>query len=423
VDLAARLSELKSGFTRTFWVANFLELFERFSFYGSKIVLAVFLAETVGLGPFGVSLVGFYGFAVFCLPILAGPFVDRYGFKKSLAACFGIFCLGYFLIGLSGLPMGKPLVDAVGAKTWVIFALLVTAVGGSLIKPCIVGTVARTTTRETKSLGYSIYYTLVNVGGWLGPVLASQVRVSLGIAQVLVGASVTSFALFLATLVFFREPERDPGAEERTLGKVLRDAALVFGNVRFMGFLVIFSGFWVMFWQVYDLFPFYVRDVLHVPRFELIGSLESFSVIFLTVPVAALMKKVRAVPQMTLGLAVGSCSWLLLLVSQTWQAAAGAMFLLALGEVLQAPRYYEYVADLAPRDQVGTFMGFAFLPIAIGALVAGPLGGYLLQKYLKETMQPDKAWVILASLGFVSTALLLAYDRWVARPSAPAARP
>lgn len=423
MDLAARLSELKSGFTRTFWVANFLELFERFSFYGSKIVLAVFLAETVGLGPFGVSLVGFYGFAVFCLPILAGPFVDRYGFKKSLAACFGIFCLGYFLIGLSGLPMGKPLLDAVGAKTWVVFALLVTAVGGSLIKPCIVGTVARTTTRETKSLGYSIYYTLVNVGGWLGPVLASQVRVSLGIAQVLVGASITSFALFLATLVFFREPERDPGAEERTLGKVLRDAALVFGNVRFMGFLVIFSGFWVMFWQVYDLFPFYVRDVLHVPRFELIGSLESFSVIFLTVPVAALMKKVRAVPQMTLGLAVGSCSWLLLLVSQTWQAAAGAMFLLALGEVLQAPRYYEYVADLAPRDQVGTFMGFAFLPIAIGALVAGPLGGYLLQKYLKETMQPDKAWMILASLGFVSTALLLAYDRWVARPSAPAARP
>ncbi len=91
MDLAARLSELKSGFARTFWVANLLELFERFSFYGSKIVLAVFLAETVGLGPFGVSLVGFYGFAVFCLPILAGPFVDRFGFRKSLAACFAIF--------------------------------------------------------------------------------------------------------------------------------------------------------------------------------------------------------------------------------------------------------------------------------------------------------------------------------------------
>ena len=418
MDLAARFSELKSGFARTFWVANMLELFERFSFYGSKIVLAVFLAETVGIGPFGVSLVGLYGFAVYFLPIVAGPFVDRYGFKKSLAACFAIYSLGYFLIGLSGLPIGRPFVAVVGTKAWVIAALLVTAVGGSLIKPCIVGTVARTTTHETKALGYSIYYTLVNFGGWLGPVLASQVRVSLGIAQVLVGASLTSLLLFFATLVFFKEPEGAPDTGERTLGKVVKDAALVFRDVRFIGFLVIFSGFWVMFWQVYDLFPFYVRDVLKVERFELIGSLEAFSVIFLTVPVAALMKKVRAVPQMTLGLAVGSCSWLVLLFWQTWQAAAAAMFLLALGEVLQAPRYYEYVADLAPKDQVGTFMGFAFLPIAIGALLAGPLGGFLLQKYLKESMQPERAWTILASLGFVSTAALLAYDRWVARPTA-----
>lgn len=415
MDLAARLSELKSGFARAFWVANVLELFERFSFYGSKIVLAVFLAETVGLGPLGVSLVGLYGFAVYFLPILAGPFVDRYGFKKSLAACFAIYAVGYFLIALAGLPMGQGLVAAAGAKAWVVMALLVTAVGGSLIKPCIVGTVARTTTHETKSLGYSIYYTLVNVGGWLGPVLASQVRVSLGIAQVLLGASLTSLVLFAGTLLFFREPDGVPEAERRTLGKVLRDAALVFGNGRFIGFLVIFTGFWVMFWQVYDLFPFYLRDVLQVERFELIASLESFSVIFLTVPIAALMKKVRPVPQMTLGIGVGSCSWLLLVVSQTWQAAALAMFLLALGEVLQAPRYYEYVADLAPKEQVGTFMGFAFLPIALGALLAGPIGGLLLKLYLKESMQPAKAWTILSSLGFVSTFALLAYDRWVGK--------
>lgn len=415
MDLSSRLAALRSGFARSFWVANVLELFERFSFYGSKIVLAVFLAETVGLGPLGVSLVGLYGFTVYFLPILAGPFVDRYGFRRSLAACFAIYAAGYFLIALSGLPSGRPLVAAVGPKAWVVGALLVTAVGGSLIKPCIVGTVARTTTHETKSLGYSIYYTLVNVGGWLGPVLASQVRVSLGIAWVLVGASLTSIVLFLSTLLFFREPDGVPEGERRTLGKVLRDAALVFGNGRFIGFLVIFTGFWIMFWQVYDLFPFYVRDVLKVERFEFIASLESFSVIFLTVPVAALMKRVRPVPQMTLGIGVGSCSWLLLVVSQTWQAAALAMCLLALGEVLQAPRYYEYVADLAPKEQVGTFMGFAFLPIALGALGAGPLGGLLLQKYLKESFQPERAWAILAGIGFTSTVLLVLYDRLVVR--------
>ncbi len=415
MDLSARLTAVRTGFTRSFWVANTLELFERFSFYGSKIVLAVFLAETVGLGPFGISLVGFYGFGVFFLPILAGPFVDRYGFRRSLAACFGIFSVGYFLIALGGLPLGAPLVKAVGAKAWVIGALLVTAVGGSLIKPCIVGTVARTTTHETKSLGYSIYYTLVNVGGWLGPVMASQVRVSLGIAWVLVGASVLSLTLCFSTLAFFREPEGAPGGEGRTLGKVLSDMVLVFRNVRFIGFLLIFSGFWVMFWQIYDLFPFYVRDVLHFPRFELIGSLESFSVIFLTVPVSALTRRIPPVPAMTAGVAIGSSAWLLLIAFPTWQAAGAAMFLVALGEVLNAPRFYEYVADLAPKEQTGTFMGFAFLPVAVGALGAGPLGGLLGPKYLKESFRPERAWMVLAAIGFGSTLLLVLYDRLFVR--------
>jgi proton-dependent oligopeptide transporter, POT family len=419
VELAARWSEVRSGFSRSFWVANTLELFERFSFYGSKIVLAVFLAETVGLGALGIRLVGIYGFAVFCLPTLAGPFVDRYGFRRSLAACFAIFSVGYLLLALSGLPLGAPLLAAVGAKEWVIGAVLVTSVGGSLIKPCIVGTVARTTTHETKSLGYSVYYTLVNVGGWLGPILASQVRVSLGIAWVLVGASVTSFLLFLATLAFFREPEGAPEGEQRTLGAIVRDAALVLRNGRFLLFLSILSVFWVMFWQVYDLFPFYVRDILKVERFELIGSLESFSVIFLTVPVSALTRKLPPLVVMTASFAVGGASWVLLLLYPSWQAAAGAMFLLALGEVLQAPRFYEYVADLAPKDQVGTYMGFAFLPVAIGALFAGQLGGFLVTRYVQGPGGPSGAWVILSAIGAAGTVAMILYDRFVVTRRAP----
>ena len=414
MDLSARWDEIRSGFSRSFWVANTLELFERFSFYGSKIVLAVFLAETVGLGALGIRLVGLYGFAVFCLPTLAGPFVDRYGFRKSLAACFAIFSAGYLLLAFSGLPVAAGLVAAVGPKAWVIGALLVTSVGGSLIKPCIVGTVARTTTHETKSLGYSVYYTLVNVGGWLGPILASQVRVSLGIAWVLVGASITSFLLFVSTLAFFREPEGAPEGERRTLAAILRDAALVFRNGRFILFLGILSVFWVMFWQVYDLFPFYVRDILGVKRFELIGSLESFSVILLTVPVSALTRKLPPLVVMTASFAVGGASWILLLLYPSWQAAAGAMFLLALGEVLQAPRFYEYVADLAPKEQVGTYMGFAFLPVAVGALFAGQLGSFLVTRYVKGPAGPSGAWIILAGIGATGTVAMILYDRLVA---------
>lgn len=415
MKLGEMLATFRTGFGRTFWVANVIELFERLAFYGSKAVLAVYLVEKVGLGPLGNTLVGLYGFAVFFLPILAGPFVDRYGFKRSLAACFFLFSLGYFSVGLAGLTAGEQLVALVGTRAYVMGALLLTAIGGSLIKPCIVGTVARTTTAETKSLGYSIYYTLVNLGGALGPILALQVREGLGIEYVLVMSSLVSFLNLLGTLLFFREPEGAPQAEApRTLRKVLADMVLVFGNGRFISFLVIFSGFWIMFWQIFYALPFYVRDVLRFERFELIETVDAWAIIVLTVPVTALMKKFRPILTMSAGFAVASGSWLLMTGVPSLSLTVLAIFLFAVGETMQAPRFYEYVADLAPPEQVGTFMGFAFLPVAIGALVAGPLSGWLVQHFIREAQRPAGMWVVLSAIGFAATALMLLYDRFLA---------
>ena len=416
MNLAERLQAVRTGFSRTFWVANVLELFERFAFYGSKAVLAVYLVEKVGLGPTGNTLVGLYGFAVFFLPIVAGTIVDRYGFKKSLAACFSIFSLGYFAVGLAGLPQGRGLVGLFGPTLYTVGALLLTAVGGSLIKPCIVGTVARTTTADTKSLGYSIYYMLVNLGGALGPILALQVREGMGIEYVLVMSAAVSVLNLIGKLLFFDEPVAKGASDEapRTFGKVLRDMVLVFGNGRFMGFLVIFSGFWIMFWQIFYSLPFYVRDVLHFERFEILETVDAWAIILLSVPLTALMKKVRPILAMSAGFAVASGSWLIMAASPTVGATVIAIFLFAVGEALQAPRFYEYVADLAPKEQVGTFMGFAFLPVAIGALVAGPLSGYLVQHYMREAQQPAGMWVVVSAIGFASTVLMLLYDRLVA---------
>src|SRR5262245_61954737 len=134
MTLTASVARVTSGFARSFWVANTLELFERLAFYGAKAVLAIYLVEKVGLGPTGNSLIGLYTFAVFFRPILAGTVVDRYGFRKSLLACFFIFSLGYFAVGLAGMPAAAALVDGVGRLPYTVGALLLTAIGGSLIK-------------------------------------------------------------------------------------------------------------------------------------------------------------------------------------------------------------------------------------------------------------------------------------------------
>jgi dipeptide/tripeptide permease len=412
------LETLRSGFSRTFWVANVIELFERFAYYGSKAILAVYIADQVGLGP---EAAGFLAGSVFntllyFLPVLAGTVVDRYGFKRSLLACFSIFTVGYFMIGLAGLPAGQPLVQAVGPRAWMVLALVVTAIGGSLIKPSIVGTVARTTTQETASLGYSIYYTLVNIGGAVGPMLAMLVRQSVGISHVLVMSSLVSLALVAGTLLFYREPPRPADAPPpASMARVLRDMLTVFGNARFMAFLVIFSGFWAMFWHIFYALPFYVRDFLKFERFEIIETVDAWTIILVTVPITALAKKLQPLAAMVVGFALATACWFVMASFPTLAMTVAAIVLFAIGEGLQSPRYYEYVARLAPREQVGTYMGFAFLPIAIGTFIAGWSSGWLVKHYVAGgNPAAPRMWLWVGAYGVVSTVLLLLYDRLLA---------
>ncbi|MEJ0038205.1 MAG: MFS transporter [Gammaproteobacteria bacterium] len=413
-----------SGYSRTFWVANTLELFERFAYYGSKAILAVYIAEQVGLGSQTATLLAgsVFNTLLYLLPPLAGTIVDRYGFRKSLMACFAIFSLGYFLIGLAGLPMGQPLVQAVGAKTWMVMALIIAAIGGSLIKPSIVGTVARTTTEETKALGFSLYYTLVNFGGALGPIIALSVRENVGISYVLVLSSLTTLVLLVATAIFYREPPAPVNAPPpRSMGQVLTDMVTVFGNLRFMLFLLIFSGFWAMFWHIFYALPFYVKDYLHYSRFEIIETVDAWTIILVTIPVTFIARRLRPLTAMVLGVALATVCWFVmgLMPTMTWTVAAIALF--AVGEATQAPRFYEYVSRLAPPEQVGTYMGFAFLPIAIGTFVAGLSSGYLVERFV-EGGNPDapKMWFVVGGYGVVTTLLLVVYDRFIAPRSGSA---
>jgi dipeptide/tripeptide permease len=414
MTFAERWHEIRTGFQPTFWVANTLELFERLAYYGSKAVLTVFLANKVGLNEEAGFLAGLFNAVLYSLPIVAGVFVDKYGFRRTLMACFAIFCVGYFLIGLAGMEYGQAITEVVGKRNYVLAVLMLTAVGGSLIKPCVVGTVAKTTTERTQALGYSIYYTLVNLGGAIGPMIAYYVRSDLGIEYVLVMSSITSLLLFIGAWIFFKEPGGETG-ERKTFKKVFSDMLLVFANLKFMSFLLIFSGFWMMFWQIFYSFPFYITDVLKYEAFEFLETVDAFTLIVITIPVTAAVSKLRPVTAIIIGFSIASLSWIIIGAGGTILAAIIGVATFALGEATQAPRFYEYVSSLAPKDQVGTFMGFAFLPVAIGSFSAGVIADYLRLNYLETN--PAMMWYTLSGIGIISTLLMVLYNAVVSRNS------
>ena len=92
------------------------------------------------------------------------------------------------------------------------------------------------------------------------------------------------------------------------------------------------------------------------------------------------------------------------------------LVILAFGELTQASRYYEYCSRLAPPEQQGLYMGYAFLPIAIGFLLGGSLGGYLLHEFGEVLHRPNDMWWVILAIGVATAALMWIYGK-IVRPA------
>jgi POT family proton-dependent oligopeptide transporter len=419
-----RLLEIRRGFEPAFWVANITELFERVAYYAQAAVLAIFLHESLHLSTEQTgTLMGLFGFAVWFLPILGGSLADRFGFRNSLAVAYLTLAVGYFLMGSLSASWMAPLRQALPLFWVVLLVLMIPALGPSVVKPVVAGTTARASTESVRSLGYSIYYTLVNIGGMLGPFIAFLVRRSLGIENVFRVSAFFVFLMFFATLAFYKEPRRSGEQSVPTIAAALRNMLVVLSNLPFVIFLLIFSGFWIVFWQEFIALPLFLRGYVNPnANVDLLLTVDPFTVILFQIAVSYLTRRIPAFTAMTIGILIASFSWLVLLLHASTPFVIAALFILALGEITQSPRYYEYVSRLAPPGQQGTYMGYAFLPVAIGYLIGGRLGGYLVHYFGDVLHRPAEMWWVISAIGFVTTLLMWIYNM-VFKPIAAADSP
>src|SRR5437870_5575925 len=198
-SFSERLHEIRTGFERPFWVANISELFERLSYYAAFASLARYLHETLNFRVEQASrLTGLFGGLVWFLAAFGGALADRLGFRRSLSLAYLILSCSYFLLGSLGAPWLGPLRNHVPLVGLVTFVLMLPALGIALVKPSVVGTTARASKENVRSIGYSIYYTLVNVGGAAGPYVASWVHQRMSVENVFRVAALSVFAMFFA---------------------------------------------------------------------------------------------------------------------------------------------------------------------------------------------------------------------------------
>ncbi len=410
-----RLRELRAGFHRTFWVANGMELFERLAYYGQGTILSIYLRDHLKFSEQEVgNISSVFGGLIYFLPIFAGTLADKFGFRKAFTFAFSVLAIGYFLIGSTGIAAFSGLYDGLPLY-WVLIVLVsFTAMGGSFIKPSVLGTVAVTSRPQTKSLGYAVYYWLVNVGAFFGPVIANAVRKSVGIEFVYLVSAISCAAMFVVNLAFYREVKDEAVHVVESLGTKLKNLVVVLKNFRFMIFLLIFSLYWIMFWSgFYVVLPFYITD--HIDRnanFEWVLSMGALGIILLQLPVNRLTRGLARKHAILVGFLVSSLCFLVAALTHSLWIISFGIIIWSVGEMIQAPRYYEYISTLAPPGQQALFQGYAFLPIAIAWLVGGWFGGRIYTAYGKDGGDPATVWWIFLGIGLVASFLMFLYNRF-----------
>jgi dipeptide/tripeptide permease len=457
LTLSERFHEIRTGFERPFWIANLSEIFERLSYYAAFASLALYLQNQLNFSTEQTgTLTGIFGGMLWFLAIFGGAVADRLGFRRALSVAYLILAAAYFLLGSIGSSWLAPVRNAMPLELFVGIILVLPALGAALVKPCVAGTTARASKENVRSIGYSIYYTMVNIGGAAGPFFASWAHRRMGVENVYRIAALSVFAMFFVVLFFFQDPHKIGEEPLPSIATVARNFCVVVGNYRlvlpvclvalllrvgswvypsfnipgwiwlailglvlgglsrFMWFLVIFSGYYIVYWQMYISLPGYIHGYIseNAPVEMILGT-DGLTVICLTLLMSLLLRKIPALQAVVLGTAITSISWLILAFRPTVWGAVLTLIVLALGEMIQQPRYYEYIAQLAPPGQQGTYMGFAFLPIGIGSLVGGWFGGTLVHHFGEVTHQPARIWWSVTAVGLVTAVLLWVYDKTV----------
>lgn len=417
MNLSERLREIRDGFHPTFWVANGMELFERLAYYGQQIVFMIYMRNRLGFTEAEAGqLSGLFGGLIYLLPILGGTLADKWGFRRAFNVAFSILALGYFLIGSVGMTAFAGVYSNFSLYWLLMVFLLLTALGGSFIKPSVLGTVAVTSTEKTKSLGFAVYYWLVNIGAMIGPTIAYFVRDKFGNEFVYLVSALSCFAMLIVNMLLYKEVKGSTNTAGESLGKKIANLFVVLGNLKFMAFLLIYSLYWIIFWQEFIVVPYYITDYIdkNAP-YEIVQSWAGAgAIILLQIPLNRLTKNIPTRKAIVLGFALSSLIWVIIGIHPSIPTIVAGIAAFSIGEMIQAPRYYEYISEIAPPGQQGLFQGYAFLPIAIARFVGDPIGGWLYQT-AKAMGKPELIWYALIAVGVGGTLLMWLYNVVVTR--------
>ena len=388
IDKRTGLLAQITSFPQAFWMLNIMEMLERLAYYGVRVVIPIYIAQADEIGGLHFTQIQkgeiFMWWAVVqsLVPMFSGGFADRYGYKKTIAFSIVFKVIGYVLMATQRefLPF--------------LLGTLVLAFGTAVFKPGIQGSLVQTLDEKHSSVGWGMFYMLVNIGGFLGPPLAhflwgiSWPAVFFGCAAIV--------SLNFITLFTYKEIPAG-GEQSQSPLDIMKRTFKNIAKPSLALFILIMSGFWLMFMQLFDMLPNFIVDWVNtahiVEQFSLPGwmtvetnrgtmitqewmiNANAGLIVIFVVFVSWLVSKLRRVTAIFIGIAIASVGLIAAgFTMNGWFVLMGiAMF--SVGEMLASPKMNEYLGVIAPPGEKALYMGYANIPLAVGWGYGSLMGG------------------------------------------------
>jgi len=348
--MASEKKNFITQFPRNFWTVITMEFFERGSYYGLASVLSIYLVTVLNFSKQSVGVINSVTRPMLYLtPILAGAIADRFGYRKTLFFAFSVMSFGYFLSGLTT------------SYELIFLSLLLMTLGAGSFKPIISGTIARTTTEQNSTLGFGIYYWSINLGAFIFPLILVPFLKEISWSYIFFMSAIGTGWLLLLNFFVYKEPAKPENG--KSIGQVLKGAVLVLKDFRFILMIVIYSGFWILYFQMFDTVLWYLKDYMD-------------------------MTPVNNVVNGFLGLFTAMTAH---------------------------PKFISYVGLIAPEDKKALYLGYSFLYGVLGSGIGGILGANLYVHFIDKLHNPSALWITFSLIGVATMVGLLLFNKFLAK--------
>ncbi len=382
------------SFDRKFWFANCMEFMERWAYYGVRVVLSVYIVKAASEGGLEFNHIQkgqiYSAWAIIqsTLPILTGGYADKYGYRKVISLAIVLKIIGYMLMASQHSFLGF------------LSGCLLLASGTAIFKPAVQGILASSLNSKNSSMGWGIFYWLINWGGFLGSWLAGYFRMISWPTVFYANALIVSFNfVFLALSPPAKPPSAKSPEETLSFWQLPLVTVKEMFEPKLILFLVIYSGYWATYNQLFDTLPNFLDDWVNsskavsqvgalfgknwsgsIPH-EWILSINTMTFIILMLPLSWLVRNLHPIYSIVGGILLTIIGMGIFGSSMSaWFCIVG-IIVLSIGEMGAGPRMREYLGLIAPKGKEGRYMGYANLPEAIGWGLGSLLAGYLYENY------------------------------------------